>query len=200
MASSSAIRAQEALRGTHPAVARHPAVSHATFAGLEPTAGQVEIEPRSPTDHASQRHATLRCDNRGPHRTGRTAPLTRRSRKEPGSPGFRRLASLRSAVTDRTELIRQRTGQKTLQTNRFGPDRDTHKRPYCLFTAQSRGSTARSGQEKTPDFRGFFIGAPGFEPGTSPTRTARATRLRHAPTHAEVSHTHQRGSVRPVYA
>jgi hypothetical protein len=33
------------------------------------------------------------------------------------------------------------------------------------------------------------IGAPGFEPGTSPTRTARATRLRHAPTHVEVSHT-----------
>jgi hypothetical protein len=26
-----------------------------------------------------------------------------------------------------------------------------------------------------------FIGAPGFEPGTSPTRTVRATRLRHAP-------------------
>src|SRR5205085_2198680 len=25
------------------------------------------------------------------------------------------------------------------------------------------------------------IGAPGFEPGTSPTRTVRATRLRHAP-------------------
>src|SRR4051794_34803069 len=28
---------------------------------------------------------------------------------------------------------------------------------------------------------GELIGAPGFEPGTSPTRTARATRLRHAP-------------------
>ena len=28
---------------------------------------------------------------------------------------------------------------------------------------------------------GAFIGAPGFEPGTSPTRTVRATRLRHAP-------------------
>src|SRR6476646_7600229 len=27
----------------------------------------------------------------------------------------------------------------------------------------------------------LFIGAPGFEPGTSPTRTVRATRLRHAP-------------------
>src|SRR3954463_7930607 len=26
-----------------------------------------------------------------------------------------------------------------------------------------------------------LIGAPGFEPGTSPTRTVRATRLRHAP-------------------
>src|ERR1700683_601654 len=33
------------------------------------------------------------------------------------------------------------------------------------------------------------IGAPGFEPGTSPTRTARATRLRHAPTQTAVSHT-----------
>jgi hypothetical protein len=33
------------------------------------------------------------------------------------------------------------------------------------------------------------IGAPGFEPGTSPTRTARATRLRHAPTPSPVSHT-----------
>jgi hypothetical protein len=30
-----------------------------------------------------------------------------------------------------------------------------------------------------------YIGAPGFEPGTSPTRTARATRLRHAPTHRQ---------------
>jgi hypothetical protein len=33
------------------------------------------------------------------------------------------------------------------------------------------------------------IGAPRFELGTSPTRTVRATRLRHAPTHAPVSHT-----------
>jgi integrase len=37
-------------------------------------------------------------------------------------------------------------------------------------------------QQKTPPERGFHaIGAPGFEPGTSPTRTVRATRLRHAP-------------------
>src|SRR5205807_10286294 len=32
-----------------------------------------------------------------------------------------------------------------------------------------------------------FIGAPGFEPGTSPTRTVRATRLRHAPKQWEYS-------------
>jgi hypothetical protein len=32
-----------------------------------------------------------------------------------------------------------------------------------------------------------LIGAPGFEPGTSPTRTVRATRLRHAPRRSRVS-------------
>src|ERR1700748_2743205 len=31
------------------------------------------------------------------------------------------------------------------------------------------------------------VGAPGFEPGTSPTRTVRATRLRHAPRAAIIS-------------
>jgi hypothetical protein len=40
-----------------------------------------------------------------------------------------------------------------------------------------------------PDSNSKTIGAPGFEPGTSPTRTARATRLRHAPTQVPVSHT-----------
>src|SRR6185437_59370 len=39
-----------------------------------------------------------------------------------------------------------------------------------------------------PDSNQLQIGAPGFEPGTSPTRTARATRLRHAPTQPAVSH------------
>src|SRR3954454_24939927 len=36
--------------------------------------------------------------------------------------------------------------------------------------------------QKAPRLRGFLrIGAPRFELGTSPTRTVRATRLRHAP-------------------
>jgi hypothetical protein len=48
--------------------------------------------------------------------------------------------------------------------------------------------------------KGQTVGAPGFEPGTSPTRTARATRLRHAPTRSGVSHTAGRlgGPLRPA--
>src|SRR5690242_4989001 len=44
-------------------------------------------------------------------------------------------------------------------------------------------------QQKTPHLRGFLIGAPRFELGTSPTRTVRATRLRHAPMRGSVFHT-----------
>src|SRR3954451_20719378 len=40
-------------------------------------------------------------------------------------------------------------------------------------------SGPRPGARTTPTVN--EIGAPGFEPGTSPTRTVRATRLRHAP-------------------
>src|ERR1700733_6826310 len=39
----------------------------------------------------------------------------------------------------------------------------------------------RSPPHKSPANTNKSIGAPGFEPGTSPTRTVRATRLRHAP-------------------
>ena len=42
------------------------------------------------------------------------------------------------------------------------------------------GGGPRSRGARTPR-DSVAIGAPGFEPGTSPTRTARATRLRHAP-------------------
>jgi hypothetical protein len=51
-------------------------------------------------------------------------------------------------------------------------------RRLCPIPARSTDPPA----DKKPRFlRGFLIGAPGFEPGTSPTRTVRATRLRHAP-------------------
>ena len=46
-------------------------------------------------------------------------------------------------------------------------------RPYCYHGPLKTPKPARK--------RASAIGAPGFEPGTSPTRTVRATRLRHAP-------------------
>jgi hypothetical protein len=39
---------------------------------------------------------------------------------------------------------------------------------FCPNLAQPRSHLT---QTKTPHLRGFYIGAPGFEPGTSPTRT-----------------------------
>ena len=44
-----------------------------------------------------------------------------------------------------------------------------------------------AGSDRTGDRSSAVIGAPGFEPGTSPTRTVRATRLRHAPRAAIIS-------------
>src|SRR5579875_1344603 len=52
----------------------------------------------------------------------------------------------------------------------------------ALGDRDQQGPDARRAQ-KPPRQQGLLlIGAPGFEPGTSPTRTVRATRLRHAPT------------------
>ena len=52
-------------------------------------------------------------------------------------------------------------------------------------TGLDRGTSAQGFNAQTPPERGLYdllaIGAPRFEPGTSPTRTVRATRLRHAP-------------------
>ena len=53
------------------------------------------------------------------------------------------------------------------------------------FPAVGPSKTA-SDQQKSPALAGLLIGAPGFEPGTSPTRTVRATRLRHAPRKASI--------------
>jgi hypothetical protein len=84
--------------------------------------------------------------------------------------------------------------QTTIRRNRNGTDR-------CNRTATVRGAVARKcphsacaivrspAQALCLHLRSFArtfplcvcIGAPGFEPGTSPTRTVRATRLRHAP-------------------
>ena len=50
----------------------------------------------------------------------------------------------------------------------------------CVMRAPRAGRRAEL-LGLSPYFFALQIGAPGFEPGTSPTRTVRATRLRHAP-------------------
>jgi site-specific DNA recombinase len=50
--------------------------------------------------------------------------------------------------------------------------------PKRLAGEAVTGTDASSGGGSNEE---LLIGAPGFEPGTSPTRTVRATRLRHAP-------------------
>lgn len=66
----------------------------------------------------------------------------------------------------------------------------------------NRSHLAPSAHKKTLAYQGFSaIGAPGFEPGTSPTRTVRATRLRHAPNGNAVCHRPARAGLsagRPV--
>jgi hypothetical protein len=56
-----------------------------------------------------------------------------------------------------------------------GPARVARADETCPRCAHGRGREARHVAGVSS------IGAPGFEPGTSPTRTVRATRLRHAP-------------------
>ena len=71
-------------------------------------------------------------------------------------------------------------------TNDQDPLLDRGRRDELQRTVLLRrvGHAARMADE--PDAF-VYIGAPGFEPGTSPTRTVRATRLRHAPRAAIIS-------------
>ncbi len=63
------------------------------------------------------------------------------------------------------------------------PARLSGRQPSCH--PGERGGIGSQGQCST--HCATNIGAPGFEPGTSPTRTVRATRLRHAPKAAIIS-------------
>ena len=68
------------------------------------------------------------------------------------------------------------------------PGRWRRRVGVALFGAAAP-TAPRLRPNKKPWICRAFIGAPRFELGTSPTRTVRATRLRHAPTQAPVSHT-----------
>ncbi len=52
---------------------------------------------------------------------------------------------------------------------------------YCTALDMAGVAPIRLVERICAELRESSIGAPGFEPGTSPTRTVRATRLRHAP-------------------
>src|SRR5450755_2062552 len=90
--------------------------------------------------------------------------------------------TLRVYAHDAAQRRRARTAQGARQRPRLGTDightlgtKRPNRRPRRLSATAPRA-------QKAPHLRGFpDIGAPGFEPGTSPTRTVRATRLRHAP-------------------
>ena len=64
------------------------------------------------------------------------------------------------------------------------PSGDDRQRPQRHRNAPGRPV---AGSDRTGHRSSAVIGAPGFEPGTSPTRTVRATRLRHAPRAAIIS-------------
>ncbi len=79
------------------------------------------------------------------------------------------------AITDKARRLRE-ARHRPRHPHPAGGDRQRPRRhPHSAGRPEPcRGRAGdRSGQVK--------IGAPGFEPGTSPTRTVRATRLRHAP-------------------
>ncbi len=71
----------------------------------------------------------------------------------------------------------------------IGSRRDTSRPARRLQNPDPRANPRAPGPPPPPPTTNQpLIGAPGFEPGTSPTRTVRATRLRHAPMKPAVSH------------
>ena len=114
--------------------------------------------------------------NRGPHRAG--GSVSRRGRDREGSsigaPGFEPGTS--PGGRGRSPCAARDREGKGAQSGRPDLNRGPHRVGGDGLPA--RRATARGGNS---------IGAPGFEPGTSPTRTVRATRLRHAPREPQCS-------------
>jgi hypothetical protein len=103
---------------------------------------------------------------------------SRCSARSSGPPG---VAATRSRLPcgSRQQHVWQPCGTSTRQRRESGAELCTSLHPFAW-----RGERASAGRRlhvhptaPSP----APIGAPGFEPGTSPTRTVRATRLRHAP-------------------
>src|SRR3954453_13038169 len=58
---------------------------------------------------------------------------------------------------------------------------NAHSSAFCTRGVPAAPIAHWPAQRKSPLIAGFPIGVPRFELGTSPTRTERATRLRHTP-------------------
>jgi hypothetical protein len=135
----------------------------------------------------------------GPHVGARPTPSFRPARVfVPNSPGNRKRGTRARALprwwSRRWKWCSDRLVGRAprLQTycKRIGLPPQTSRKHLTAET--QRNHPRRSGKPsasfalvRPPSQTTRYIGAPGFEPGTSPTRTARATRLRHAPTHVQ---------------
>ena len=99
-----------------------------------------------------------------------------------GRPGRKRRLRRR----DR-QAARRLRGARPRPRHPLRPGGDRHR------SQRDRDAPGRpeAGSDRTGHRRSAVIGAPGFEPGTSPTRTVRATRLRHAPRAAIISERRQ---------
>ena len=74
--------------------------------------------------------------------------------------------------------VSHRLTQRSHDVTKLNQLTERPRPPGCNPLHGDRGPNIR---RKSLPIARFSIGAPGFEPGTSPTRTVRATRLRHAP-------------------
>ena len=141
------------------------AIRHLKRAGLLRIRAATALQ-KNPVAAAIDLQKRDRTKARAAHSRGSQRPIPR---------GFRRPA----AAPGNTNATLGHRFEKTEQPRTQNPQ---EKRGSCSHPFASIRSCSQIFADKS-------IGAPRFELGTSPTRTVRATRLRHAPTHAPVSHT-----------
>ncbi len=117
---------------------------------------------------AGRRHSSSARGDRGLRRCGRTGSIPK------------------STGTEKLPRTRERTPEEEAEAGGLEPPRAFARRissavPYQLDYASGRTGPNRLREDGDPLQTAPSIGAPGFEPGTSATRTQRSTGLSHAP-------------------
>jgi hypothetical protein len=113
----------------------------------------------------------------GLNRPRRKSPAARRCPRRSPQARLRRSRPSRSDRFSSDSSSTTMTSRRPISLSRSRPT-PTPSFPARLDGEAVAGTVASSSGGSN---EGLLIGAPGFEPGTSPTRTVRATRLRHAP-------------------